>query len=156
MKAYHLLLIPALFAILTSCEQTINLDLPEYEEKLVVECLIESDDFANAEIILSSSEEKLGYVNDLDTFEPITDAVVELTTALGKQICSYDYSEDDRSIYRCEEALATTGEMSLRIEHEGNVATAETSVPQPVREYCRHFLYRYRKRRSRNSGSRTY
>ncbi len=127
MKADKSLWVLLLALVLVGCEQTITLDLPDFEQKLAIESIIESEDFAG--VAISRNEERLGYVNDLDTFTHITNALVELTTELGSQICTYEFSNNDRSFYACTEPIAASGKMSLRVEDQGDVVTAETEVP---------------------------
>jgi len=128
MKAKNILGTLLLSIILIGCEQSISLDLPEYVSKISVECIVQPDREPN--LFITRSQERLGYVDGLDTIPQITDALVTLTSDAGDHSCIYAQPFNyDASYYDCSLEVPSSGFLSLRIEHEGDVVTAETRIP---------------------------
>jgi len=118
-----------------ACEQTINVDLPDYVEQIAVECLIEQE-LGLIGLTLGRSEDAFGYTEDLEEFIPIDNAIVEVTVdGLTQQCQLLNVSTNSEiSIYACLEfpELCTDCPISLRIESEGEVATASSRIPKKV------------------------
>lgn len=127
MKATKSIWALLLTIVLIGCEQTINLDLPDYKEKLVVGCIMEPGE--NALIGLTHSEERVGYVHDLDTIELIPDALITIQSVLGEQNCPYFGGFGGFAVYFSEMDIPSSGALSLRVEGRGEVVTAETEIP---------------------------
>ena len=124
-----------LAGLLCSCQKEIEVKLPEYQNKLVVEGIIESGDYAR--VVITRSVPYFSEI-DLDVLLNdvlVSDAVVTITTedGLSEQL-SFEYSEDS-PIYFAYVGKQIKGEYgkkyTLMIDADGKHYEAKTSIPQP-------------------------
>jgi len=132
MKKNVLLIFIGMAFILNSCQEEIEIEIPEYKNKLVVEGFIEND--AYPMVIITKS---IPYFSTLDPsvlFNEviIKDAIVTVTSSTGEsERLSLVYSEDS-PIYFAYVGDSLKGECNkkytLKIEWENKIYSATTSI----------------------------
>ena len=151
------LLICIQIILFASCQKEVKIDIPSYENKLVVEGRIET---GLPPIILLSSSKDIFSMNSLDTIfgSYITDAVITISDGTNfdtlQTICTDDIPKGYEdlgailfgipSIYISKfhlcaySTLNTTffgkvgGKYTITIHHKGKKYTSTTSIPEPV------------------------
>ena len=118
-----------------TCQKEIDVKLPEYKNKLVVEGIIESGDYAR--VVITRSVPYFSEI-DLDVLLNevlVSDAVVTVETedGLSEQL-TFQYSEDS-PIYFAYIGKEIKGEYgkkyNLSIDVDGKHYSTQTSIPQP-------------------------
>ena len=132
MKKIFLLILVGMLLVLNSCQEEIEIEIPNYRNKLVVEGSIENG--AYPMVIITKS---IPYFSTLDPsvlFNEVvvTDAVVTVTSSTGEtERLSLVYTEDS-PIYFAYVGDSLKGECnksySLKIEWENKTYTANTSI----------------------------
>ncbi|MBO4481550.1 MAG: DUF4249 domain-containing protein [Bacteroidales bacterium] len=124
-----------LCAMLCTCQKAIDVKLPEYKNKLVVEGIIESGDFARVVITRSVPYFSEIDLNVLLNDVLVSDAVVTVETEDGQsEQLTFQYSEES-PIYFAYVGKQIKGEYgkkyTLTIDTDGKHYEAKTSIPQP-------------------------
>ena len=121
--------------LLSACQKEIDVKLPEYKNKLVVEGIIESGDYARVVITRSVPYFSEIDLNVLLNDVLVSDAVVTVATedGLSEQL-TFQYSEES-PIYFAYVGKQIKGEYgkkyTLTIDADGKHYEAKTSIPQP-------------------------
>ena len=124
-----------LCAMLCTCQKEIDVKLPEYKNKLVVEGIIESGDFARVVITRSVPYFSEIDLNVLLNDVLVSDAVVTVETEDGQsEQLTFQYTEES-PIYFAYVGKQIKGEYgkkyTLTIDADGKHYEAKTSIPQP-------------------------
>jgi len=135
LNAYNFLLSFFLILTISSCQKEIEVALPDYDKKLVVEGYIENGKFANVTLTRSIS-----YFSTLtiDTFLQkilIRDASVCVRSSKGEmEYLTFQFSPDSPMgfAYVGDSIMGELGtSYSLEIKWNGNIYTSQTSILQP-------------------------
>lgn len=117
--------------ILGSCEQAINLDLPEYEPKLVIEGIISTGQQVTFDLDRTREYFVYEYEGDLAPDEEITDA--QVTFSIGEVDHNFIWAG---GLYQWDQFNVIEPEPGkvhkLRVEYEGQIIEATTEIPAPV------------------------
>lgn len=117
------------FVFLTSCEENITLDLPDYEPKLAVHCILKPGEAPV--LFLNRSKSYFDYSDTSRELQYISDAQVIITdvSAGMNDTLKFDFSD---GFYEGKLIPKTGQKYILHVTHKGKQITAETTVPQPV------------------------
>lgn len=133
MKKY-ILLLTVLATALTACEKDITIDLPEVEQKLVVEGHVEQGQAPY--IILTRSS---GYFDPVDSATIANTIVLNATVIVSDGISvdtmvqTYDLNMFPPIIYKAPNMLGVNGRSyTLTVIADGKTITATTTLPAPV------------------------
>lgn len=129
-------LLLALPFILSSCEEDITLDLPKYDSKLAVYCLLQTD--STPVLYLNQSKSYFDYSDTVDALKFVKDALVIIsdenntkdTLKLNKRQESAGQSMVDIYFYEGKNKIEAGKKYFLYINQGGRQVTAETKVPQ--------------------------
>lgn len=133
--------------ILFSCEQSINIELPEYESKLVVYSILEED--STVKVYLTESRPYFEYLDQQNQFSFIKkNANVTLTTNAGSEVLQLDSAMQrgtwfnpivggtTDSFYTYFFESSQTGAIgtgyTVNAEYNNKVAIGETTIPSAV------------------------
>lgn len=136
MRRLFLLLIGfALAAGLSSCEENITLDLPEYEPKLAVFCVLHPGE--TPELYLNRSKSYFDYSDTSHEIVYISDAqviITDVTAGINDTLKFYEVSPDFKkdNIYLGKIKPVAGQRYILNVWHNGKHVTAETIVPKAV------------------------
>src|SRR5574344_1640099 len=135
MRISKILYIVIVVAVLAGCQKEIEVDIPNYQDKIVIEGIIENGQ--PAMVIVSKSVPYFSTI-DLDVLMNevfIKDAVVTITSSTGEtEQLSFAYNEDSPIYfaYMGERVIGEPGKSyDLRVEYDGKVYTSHTSIVQP-------------------------
>lgn len=122
-------------ASLLSCETEVEVDLPEYKNKLIVEGIIESGEYPRVVITNSIPYFSTINLNVLLNDVLVRDAVVTVTSSDGdSEQLTFEYCEDS-PIYFAYVGHRLKGEYgkdyTLNITYKDKEYKAKTSIPQP-------------------------
>ena len=130
MRRLFLLLISfALAAGLSSCEENITLDLPEYEPKLAVFCVLHPGE--TPELYLNRSKSYFDYSDTSREIDYIPDAQVVITDVAAGINDTLKFSFTER-FYEGKIIPVAGQKYILNVWHNGKHVTAETIVPRAV------------------------
>ncbi|MBQ7550516.1 MAG: DUF4249 domain-containing protein [Bacteroidales bacterium] len=134
---YINLLLFLFLTILFSCQKEIEVTLPDYDQKLVIEGSIENGE--PAMVIVSNSVPYFATL-DLNTLMNkvlVTDAVVTVTSSTGESEQLQLIYTDQSPVYIAYVGRNLLGEpgksYTLKVTHNGQEYSAQTSIPQPVK-----------------------
>lgn len=130
--------------LLVSCREDITLELPPYESKLAVFCILQNDE--TPALLLSRSKPYLNYADTGNQSDYITDALVVITdltsgtkdTLTVRETGAYwllngDLLEIQQPCFISENKPIAGHKYKLEIWHKNEYLHAETFVPQPVK-----------------------
>ena len=117
-----------------SCESDITVDLPEAEQKIVVEGYIEPGE--KAVVMLTRSAAFFAPVDSASLASYlILDAIVTISDGTTSEVCSLaiDTSYYIPLVYKSQSIIGQTGKTySLIVVADGKTVTAVTTIPQPI------------------------
>jgi len=133
----------ALFILLGSCQEVIELDLPNSDPQLVIEGelirWVEDPERDYAQVTISAT----GNYYDEEAFTPVSEALVQIEDLNAQQVYDLPLQENQPGVYQSREIPVMLGnQYQLRVEYEGNLYQAEGTV-LPVAELD-SFSYRFR------------
>ena len=132
----YLFFVTMIGLLFVGCQKEIEVDIPDYQDKIVIEGSIENGQ--PAMVIVSNSVPYFSTI-DLDMLLNevfIKDAVVTVTSSTGEtEQLTFAYTEES-PIYFAYVGRNIIGEpgksYALRVEYGGKVYTSQTSIVQPV------------------------
>lgn len=114
-----------LTGFLYSCEDVIELDLTDAEQRIIIEAQLNTST-ETATVTLSKSN---GFYDNGDP-EMISDAVIVLSGPAGS---TFTLTEQEDGIYSAESIATTPGDIfTLSVQSDGNTYTASTMTPYPA------------------------
>lgn len=136
-----------LVVVASACQEVVDIELPDDEPQLVIEgsltYWIEEPQKSNSTVVLSTT----GNFYDEDTFNPVTDASVEITDELTSTVYSLAPIENDAGVYRNTEIPMYSGRTyTLHVAYNGQEYEASGTL-LPVAQVD-SFTYRYQPKRS--------
>lgn len=141
----------AILLCITSCEQTIEVDLGDYESKLVVHCILQPDSVPN--LYLTESTTYFTYIEDTNKYNFVKDAMVIISYGNSDDTLqqkaemeygdyqSYDWKKDssyifrpsaDVIVYRGNIKIESGKTYELKIKYGDKDISTSTYVPYPV------------------------
>ncbi len=134
MKKYSILIGVIIITLFSYCEKEITIDLPEPEEKIVVEGWIEQDDYPV--VIVTKNAPYFAAVDSASLFGLIvTDAKVTVSDGINYEELSLSINPDyfPYLVYNGNFIKGEIGKTYyLTVEVEGKTLTASTTIPQLV------------------------
>lgn len=133
MKKYLTILISSILILFTGCQSEIDVDLPEYSPKLVVEGTIENGQ--PAMVVLSKSIPYFSHIdlNYILNNVVVSNAVVTVTASDGEsEQLTFQYAPDAPLYYAYKSSHLvgkTNTSYTLTIQYDGKTYTAKTTIP---------------------------
>ncbi len=132
----YLFFVTMIGLLFVGCQKEIEVDIPDYQDKIVIEGSIENGQ--PAMVIVSNSVPYFSTI-DLDMLLNevfIKDAVVTVTSSTGEtEQLTFAYTEESPIYfaYMGQNIIGEPGKSyALRVEYGGKVYTSQTSIVQPV------------------------
>ncbi|HNW68670.1 MAG TPA: DUF4249 domain-containing protein [Bacteroidales bacterium] len=136
MRRMYLFFVTMIGLLFVGCQKEIEVDIPDYQDKIVIEGSIENGQ--PAMVIVSNSVPYFSTI-DLDMLLNevfIKDAVVTVTSSTGEtEQLTFAYTEESPIYfaYMGQNIIGEPGKSyALRVEYGGKVYTSQTSIVQPV------------------------
>lgn len=132
--AYLILLYFSLILLASSCEKNIQVEIPEYEEKIVVEGWIEPNEVAY--VMLTKNSAFFSTVDSAAlTNMLISDAIVTVSNGTKSEqlTLTFDPNYAPPILYKGSTLKGEVGKTyTLKIEVNGKILTSSTTIPKPI------------------------
>lgn len=132
--------------LISSCQEVIDLELPNDDPQLVIEGFLtywqKDPQKNNCTVTLSTT----GNYHDEDTFNPVSNAIVEITDESDKSVYSLAPLENQSGVYRHTEIPMDSGRTYTLYVNYNNQEYKATGSILPIAELD-SFTYRYQSRK---------
>ncbi len=147
---FHLTALSLTMFIVCSCDQKIDIDLSEYENTVVVQCILQPGQ--QAQVLLTATQPLLGESEQQQSLELVLDAEVSIRhenekyelqhsgvldyfqgyTPIPGTDYDFDLSFQGLIFYKANIPIIPGETYRLEINHRGRTIKAQTRIPEPV------------------------